>query len=137
VARPIIRWHESLWESGGLDPAPGLHQIHDEHPMNEHRLTKPGRQDAALRDYDSVRRAIAFIRSTGARNPPSNRWRMQPVTPDELPTLVSPLGRLTPKAFMQALTLDHAKGPAARFRQACSMPARLGLSGRDGCTTCS
>jgi AraC family transcriptional regulator, regulatory protein of adaptative response / methylated-DNA-[protein]-cysteine methyltransferase len=34
--------------------------------MNEHRLTKPGPQNAALRDYDSVRRAIAFI---------SEHWR--------------------------------------------------------------
>jgi len=40
--------------------------------MNEHRLTKPGPQDAALRDYDSVRRAIAFISEHWrARNPPS------------------------------------------------------------------
>ena len=37
--------------------------------MNEHRLTKPGPQNAALRDYDSVRRAIAFI---------SEHWRAQP-----------------------------------------------------------
>ena len=29
--------------------------------MNEHRLTKPGPQNAALRDYDSVRRAIASM----------------------------------------------------------------------------
>ncbi len=37
--------------------------------MNEHRLSKPGPQNAALRDYDSVRRAIAFI---------SEHWRTQP-----------------------------------------------------------
>jgi AraC family transcriptional regulator of adaptative response/methylated-DNA-[protein]-cysteine methyltransferase len=37
--------------------------------INDHRLTKPGPQDAALRDYDSVRRAIAFI---------SEHWRAQP-----------------------------------------------------------
>ncbi len=53
--------------------------------INDHRLTKPGSQNAALRDYDSVRRAIAFI---------SEHWRAQPtiesmadaagVTPDEL-----------------------------------------------------
>ena len=33
------------------------------------RLAKPGQLNAALRDYDSVRRAIAFI---------SERWRNQP-----------------------------------------------------------
>ena len=53
--------------------------------INDHRLAKPGPQHAALRDYDSVRRAIAFI---------SERWRAQPtiesmadaaaVTPSEL-----------------------------------------------------
>src|SRR5215475_8079915 len=53
--------------------------------IHDQRLAKPGPQDAALRDYDSVRRAIAFI---------SERWRNQPtieavadaasVTPDEL-----------------------------------------------------
>ena len=79
--------------------------------INDHRLTKPGPQDAALRDYDSVRRAIAFI---------SEHWRAQPtieamadaasVTPDELHHLFRRWAGLTPKAFMQALTLDHAKG---------------------------
>ena len=76
--------------------------------MNEHRLTKPGPQNAALRDYDSVRRAIAFI---------SEHWRAQPtiesmaeasgVTPDELHHLFRRWAGLTPKDFMQALTLDH------------------------------
>ncbi len=79
--------------------------------MNDHRLTKPGPQNAALRDYNSVRRAIAFI---------SEHWRAQPtiesmaeaasVTPDELHHLFRRWAGLTPKAFMQALTLDHAKG---------------------------
>ena len=79
--------------------------------IQEQRLTKPGPQNAALRDYDSVRRAIAFI---------SEHWRAQPtieamadaaaVTPDELHHLFRRWASLTPKAFMQALTLDHAKG---------------------------
>lgn len=34
--------------------------------IHDQRLTKPGHQNAALRDYDSVRRAIAFI---------SENWR--------------------------------------------------------------
>src|SRR6478735_10366760 len=78
----------------------------------DQRLAKPGPQhNAALRDYDSVRRAIAFI---------SEHWRTQPtieamadaasVTPDELHHLFRRWAGLTPKAFMQALTLDHAKG---------------------------
>ncbi|MBO0743323.1 MAG: helix-turn-helix domain-containing protein, partial [Hyphomicrobiaceae bacterium] len=77
---------------------------HDQH------LAKTGLHNAALRDYDSVRRAIAFI---------SENWRAQPpieamadaagVTPDELHHLFRRWAGLTPKAFMQALTLDHAK----------------------------
>ncbi len=63
-----------------------------------------------LHDYDAVRRAIAFI---------SEHWRTQPtieamadaahLTPDELHHLFRRWAGLTPKAFMQALTLDHAK----------------------------
>src|SRR6202158_112069 len=78
--------------------------------INDHRLTKPGPQNAALRDYDSVRRAIAFI---------SEHWRAQPtiesmadaagVTPDELHHLFRRWAGLTPKGVMQPLTLDHAK----------------------------
>jgi AraC family transcriptional regulator, regulatory protein of adaptative response / methylated-DNA-[protein]-cysteine methyltransferase len=74
------------------------------------RLAKPSAQGAALRDYDSVRRAIGFI---------SEHWRTQPtieamadaasVTPDELYHLFRRWAGLTPKAFMQALTLDNAK----------------------------
>ena len=38
--------------------------------IHDQRLAKPGTHNtAALRDYDSVRRAIAFI---------SERWRAQP-----------------------------------------------------------
>ena len=90
--------------------------------VNDHRLAKPGPQNAALRDYDSVRRAIAFI---------SEHWRAQPtieamadaasVTPDELHLLFRRWAGLTPKAFMQALTLDHAKG-LLRIPPACSTP---------------
>ena len=79
--------------------------------IHDQRLAKPGPQNAALRDYDSVRRAIAFI---------SEHWRTQPtieamaeaasVTPDELHLLFRRWAGLTPKDFMQALTLDHAKG---------------------------
>jgi len=79
--------------------------------IHDQSLAKPGpQQSAAMRDYDSVRRAIAFI---------SEHWRQQPtiedmadaasLTPDELHHLFRRWAGLTPKAFMQALTLDHAK----------------------------
>src|SRR5258708_22704154 len=65
---------------------------------------------AAVDDYSVVRRAVAYI---------SEQWRAQPeieaiahaagVTPDELHHLFRRWAGLTPKAFLQALTLDHAR----------------------------
>src|SRR3569623_3224425 len=96
----------------------------------EHRLAKPGPQNAALRDYDSVRRAIAFI---------SEKWRAQPtieamadaagVTPDELHHLFRRWASITPKAFMQALTLDHAKGLLRDSASILDAALASGLSG--------
>jgi AraC family transcriptional regulator, regulatory protein of adaptative response / methylated-DNA-[protein]-cysteine methyltransferase len=98
--------------------------------INDHRLAKPGSQNAALRDYDSVRRAIAFI---------SEHWRTQPaieamadaaaVTPDELHHLFRRWAGLTPKAFMQALTLDHAKGLLRDSASVLDAALDSGLSG--------
>jgi AraC family transcriptional regulator of adaptative response/methylated-DNA-[protein]-cysteine methyltransferase len=98
--------------------------------VNDHRLARPGHQDAALRDYDSVRRAIAFI---------SERWRAQPtieamaeaasVTPDELHHLFRRWAGLTPKAFMQALTLDHAKSLLRDSASVLDAALDSGLSG--------
>jgi AraC family transcriptional regulator of adaptative response/methylated-DNA-[protein]-cysteine methyltransferase len=98
--------------------------------IHDHRLTKPGPQSAALRDYDSVRRAIAFI---------SENWRTQPtieamadaasLTPDELHHLFRRWAGLTPKAFMQALTLDHAKGLLRNSASVLDAALDSGLSG--------
>lgn len=99
-------------------------------PIHDQRLAKPGPQHAALRDYDSVRRAIAFI---------SENWRAQPtieamadaasVTPDELHHLFRRWAGLTPKAFMQALTLDHAKGLLRDSASVLDAALDSGLSG--------
>jgi len=106
--------------------------------MNDHmnlatkdrRLAKPGSENATLRDYDSVRRAIGFI---------SEQWRTQPtieamadaasVTPDELHHLFRRWAGLTPKAFMQALTLDHAKGLLRDSASVLDAALDSGLSG--------
>ena len=98
-------------------------------PTN-HRLTKPGRLDTRLSDYDSVRRAIAFI---------SGKWREQPsieaiadaasVTPDELHHLFRRWAGLTPKAFMQALTLDNAKRVLSESASVLDAAYDSGLSG--------
>ena len=98
--------------------------------LQEHRLAKPGPQAAALRDYDAVRRAIAFI---------SQKWRAQPtidaiadaagLTTDELHHLFRRWAGLTPKAFMQALTLDHAKGLLRASSSVLDAALDSGLSG--------
>ena len=98
--------------------------------IHDQRLAKPGPQNAALRDYDSVRRAIAFI---------SANWRAQPtieamadaagVTPDELHHLFRRWASITPKAFMQALTLDHAKGLLRDSASILDAALDSGLSG--------
>ncbi|KRQ07257.1 methylated-DNA--[protein]-cysteine S-methyltransferase [Bradyrhizobium manausense] len=98
--------------------------------IQDQRLAKPGPQNAALRDYDSVRRAIAFI---------SENWRAQPtieamadaagVTADELHHLFRRWASITPKAFMQALTLDHAKGLLRDSASILDAALDSGLSG--------
>ena len=98
--------------------------------IHDQRLAKPGLQSAALRDYDSVRRAIAFI---------SEHWRTQPtieamadaaaVTPGELHHLFRRWAGLTPKAFMQALTLDHAKNLLRDSASVLDAALDSGLSG--------
>src|SRR5579864_3561006 len=98
--------------------------------IHDQRLARPGHQNAALRDYDSVRRAIAFI---------SERWRAQPTieqvadaagcTPDELHHLFRRWAGLTPKGFMQALTLDHAKNLLRDSASVLDASLDSGLSG--------
>src|SRR6195952_5419089 len=98
--------------------------------VSDQRLTKPGHHNAALRDYDSVRRAIAFI---------SEHWRAQPtiesmadaagVTPDELHHLFRRWAGLTPKAFTQARPLDPAKGLLPDSASVLDAALDSGLSG--------
>src|SRR3982750_3337893 len=98
--------------------------------IHDQSLTRPGTYNASIRDYDSVRRAIAFI---------SEHWRTQPtieavadaaaVTPDELHHLFRRWAGLTPKAFMQALPLDHAKGLLRDSASVLDAALDSGLSG--------
>lgn len=83
-----------------------------------------------LRDYETVHRAIAFI---------SEHWRGQPtieemgeavsVTPDELHHLFRRWAGLTPKAFMQAVTLDNAKRLLRESGNILDVAYDSGLSG--------
>jgi AraC family transcriptional regulator of adaptative response/methylated-DNA-[protein]-cysteine methyltransferase len=85
---------------------------------------------AAASDYEVVRRAIGHIR---------NHWRDQPeietiaeaagVTPTELHHLFRRWAGLTPKAFLQALTLDGARQLLRDSASVLDATYEVGLSG--------
>ncbi len=89
-----------------------------------------GPLQSAAADYDIVRRAIAYI---------SQKWRDQPeveaiahaagVTPDELHHLFRRWAGLTPKAFLQAITLDHARRLLRDSASVLDASLEVGLSG--------
>lgn len=84
----------------------------------------------AAGDYDVVRRAIAYI---------SEHWRSQPeieaiadasgVTPTELHHLFRRWAGLSPKAFLQAITLDRARGLLRDSASVLDAAYEVGLSG--------
>ena len=84
----------------------------------------------ASADYDVVRRAIAHIRGN---------WRSQPeietiahaagVTPTDLHHLFRRWCGLTPKAFLQALTLNHARELLRSSASVLDTAYEVGLSG--------
>ena len=86
--------------------------------------------DTAAADYDVVRRAIGHIRK---------HWREQPeidaiaeaagVTPTELHHLFRRWAGLTPKAFVQALTLDGARQLLRDSASVLDATYEVGLSG--------
>ena len=85
---------------------------------------------AAASDYDIVRRAIGFI---------SEQWRKQPeieeiahavgVTATELHHLFRRWSGLTPKAFLQAITLDRARTLLRSSASVLDAAYEVGLSG--------
>ena len=120
----------------------GLDSWHD-HDPGQNRLSPDRFPDfaplpTAAADYDIVRRAIAHIRGN---------WRSQPeietiadaagVTPTDLHHLFRRWCGLTPKAFLQALTLA-TRATCCAPRQACSTPpTRSACPAPAGCTICS
>jgi AraC family transcriptional regulator of adaptative response/methylated-DNA-[protein]-cysteine methyltransferase len=84
----------------------------------------------AMDDYGVVRRAIAFI---------SEHWRSQPdveaiahacgVTPDDLHHLFRRWAGLTPKEFIAAITLDHARKLLRDQASVLDAAYAVGLSG--------
>lgn len=81
-------------------------------------------------DYGLVQAAISFI---------ADGWREQPsieaiaghvgVTPAQLQRLFQRWAGLTPKAFLQAITLDHAKRLLAQSASVLDTALEVGLSG--------
>jgi AraC family transcriptional regulator, regulatory protein of adaptative response / methylated-DNA-[protein]-cysteine methyltransferase len=105
-------------------------------PLQEDAMLSPDRAvdlselSTAATDYDIVRRAIAHIRGN---------WRAQPeveeiaeaagVSVTELHHLFRRWAGLTPKAFLQALTLDHARRLLRDSASVLDASYEVGLSG--------
>lgn len=95
-------------------------------------LTSPAASlpDHSLDDYDVVRRTLQAI---------SERWRDQPqledlaseagVQPIQLQRVFSRWAGLTPKQFLQAVTLDHARALLKRSATVLETSYEVGLSG--------
>ena len=98
--------------------------------LSPDRLSPSAVSQTLSSDYDIVRRAIAFI---------SEHWRIQSeieaiahaasVTPDELHHLFRRWAGLTPMAFLQALTIDHARGLLRDSASVLDAAYEVGLSG--------
>jgi AraC family transcriptional regulator, regulatory protein of adaptative response / methylated-DNA-[protein]-cysteine methyltransferase len=98
--------------------------------LSPDRITNPMPLAAAAADYDVVRKAIGHIRG---------HWREQPeieaiaeaagVTPTELHHLFRRWAGLTPKAFLQALTLNGARELLRDSASVLDATYEVGLSG--------
>jgi AraC family transcriptional regulator, regulatory protein of adaptative response / methylated-DNA-[protein]-cysteine methyltransferase len=98
--------------------------------LSSDRMQNPMPLAAAAADYDVVRKAIGHIRG---------HWRDQPeietiaeaagVTPTELHHLFRRWAGLTPKAFLQALTLDGARQLLRDSASVLDATYEVGLSG--------
>src|SRR5579872_3442604 len=98
--------------------------------LSPDRIPDPTLFDQAAADYEVVRRAIGHIRE---------HWREQPeietiaeaagVTPTELHHLFRRWAGLTPKAFLQALTLDGARQLLRDSASVLDATYEVGLSG--------
>src|SRR5579871_898931 len=105
-------------------------QMMEANMLSPDRLVHPMPLAAAAADYEVVRRAIGHIR---------DHWRDQPeieaiaeaagVTPTELHHLFRRWAGLTPKAFLQALTLDGARKLLRDSASVLDATYEVGLSG--------
>src|SRR5947199_1321206 len=85
---------------------------------------------AAATDYDIVRRAIGHIREHGRAQPEIGAIaEAAGVTPTELHHLFRRWAGLTPKAFLQAITLDAARTVLRTSASVLDAAYEVGLSG--------
>lgn len=102
----------------------------DTMPFDTMPLDALSREDQQLADYDRVKMAIGYL---------TQHWREQPtldeiaakigLSPAHFHKLFSRWAGLSPKAFLQALTLDHAKALLDGSASVLDAALDVGLSG--------
>jgi AraC family transcriptional regulator of adaptative response/methylated-DNA-[protein]-cysteine methyltransferase len=97
--------------------------------LSPERLSDLAPLSSAAADYDVVRRAIAHIRSNFRDQPDIDTIaEAVSVTPTELHHLFRRWAGLTPKAFVQALTLDSARNLLRQSASVLDASYEVGLS---------
>jgi AraC family transcriptional regulator of adaptative response/methylated-DNA-[protein]-cysteine methyltransferase len=86
--------------------------------------------DASLADYDVVRRALAFIAAEWKRQPELDEIAAHVgLSTSHLHHLFRRWAGLSPKAFLQAITLDHARALLRDSASVLDAALEVGLSG--------
>ena len=82
------------------------------------------------RDYDLIRRAIAFLSETWAEQPSLERLAQHlHLSPTHCQKLFKRWCGLSPKEFVQAITVDHARGLLGGSASVLDTAYEVGLSG--------
>ena len=82
------------------------------------------------RDYDLVRRSLAFLTENWRDQPPLETLAEKSgVSPHHLQRLFTRWAGLSPKAFLQAMTIDHARGLLRDSASILDTAYEVGLSG--------
>src|SRR6195256_3461037 len=98
--------------------------------LSPDRLPDPVLLKTSADDYDVVRRAIAFITEHRRAQPEIEAIaHAAGVTPTELHHLFRRWAGLTPKDFLAALTLDHARALLRESSSVLDASYEVGLSG--------
>ena len=87
-------------------------------------------EGAAIRDYDLVRRAIAFLSAKWEEQPSLERLAQHlDLSPAHTQRLFKRWCGLSPKEFVQAVTIDHARGLLSGSASVLDAAHEVGLSG--------